>query len=103
MRGHQRRVFGVTHDSKFGADGSKRERWLTPAEAAKYIQLRPRTLLAKVRSGDVIGHCLSGSKRKTWRFRESELDASLRRPENSNKNRVILRDSVRAPHRKDRK
>ena len=51
--------------------------WLTVAEAAKYLRIKPRTLLLWVRQGKVKGHVLSGTKRHVWRFRREDLDAAL--------------------------
>ncbi len=53
--------------------------WLTANEAAKYLKVAPRTLLAWARQGKVKGHVLSGIQRQTWRFRQSDLDACLSR------------------------
>ncbi len=54
--------------------------WLTSAEAATYLKVEQRTLLAWSRSGKAPAHQLSGSKRITWRFLKSELDAMLSPP-----------------------
>ena len=51
--------------------------WLTASEAAKYLKIKPRTLLLWVRQDKVKGHALSGTKRHVWRFRREELDAAL--------------------------
>jgi excisionase family DNA binding protein len=54
--------------------------WLTATEAANYLRVKPRTLLAWARQGHVKGHILSGTRRVTWRFLRSDLDATLRAP-----------------------
>ncbi len=54
--------------------------WLTAAEAAHYLKVKPRTLLFWVRQGKVKGYALSGTKRHVWRFRRAELDAMLVAP-----------------------
>jgi excisionase family DNA binding protein len=54
--------------------------WLTATEAATYLKIEPRTLLLWARQGKVKGYVLSGTKRVTWRFLRSDLDATLRAP-----------------------
>lgn len=54
--------------------------WLTATEAASYLKVEPRTLLAWARLGRVRGHVLSGTLRQTWRFLYSDLDAMLSSP-----------------------
>ena len=51
--------------------------WLTASEAADYLRIKPRTLLLWVRQGRIRGYALSGLKRRVWRFRKPDLDASL--------------------------
>jgi excisionase family DNA binding protein len=51
--------------------------WLTAAEAAGYLKIKVRTLLLWVRQGKVKGFALSGTKRRVWRFRKSDLDMML--------------------------
>ena len=51
--------------------------WLTAQEAAKYLKIKPRTLLLWVRRGKLQGFALSGTKRHVWRFRKQDLDAAL--------------------------
>jgi len=59
------------------------EYFVDGSEAATFLKIEPRTLLAWVRRGDVPGHPLGEGKRKTWRFLLSELDAWLRARVNS--------------------
>jgi excisionase family DNA binding protein len=54
-----------------------RSPWLTARQAAEYLQVEPRTLLAWAREGKVKGHTLSGTLRHVWRFRVEDLDATL--------------------------
>ena len=54
--------------------------WLTASEAAHYLKVKPRTVLAWAKAGRIPGHPLSGCKRITWRFLKSELDAMLFAP-----------------------
>ena len=51
--------------------------WLTASEAAQYLKVKVRTLLLWARQGKVKGFALSGTKRRVWRFRKSDLDAAL--------------------------
>jgi len=51
--------------------------WLTVQEAAQYLKVKSRTLLLWVRQGKVKAFALSGTKRRVWRFRQTDLDASL--------------------------
>jgi len=51
--------------------------WLTATEAANYLRVKPRTILAWARTGHLKGHILSGTRRVTWRFLRSDLDATL--------------------------
>jgi len=61
----------------FEQDGQS---WLTAEEAAKYLKVKTRSLLLWARQGKVKGYVLSGTKRVTWRFLRSDLDATLRAP-----------------------
>lgn len=54
--------------------------WLTATEAALYLKVKPRTVLKWAKTGEIPAHPLSGSKRVTWRFLKSELDAMLNPP-----------------------
>ena len=51
--------------------------WLTANEAAHHLKVKPRTLLLWARQGKVKAFALSGTKRRVWRFRQGDLDASL--------------------------
>jgi excisionase family DNA binding protein len=56
---------------------SVQSEWLTAAEAAAYLKVKPRSLLRWAREGKVLGFTVSGTKRRVWRFRTQDLDASL--------------------------
>jgi excisionase family DNA binding protein len=56
---------------------SQLSEWLTADEAAQYLKVKVRTLLLWVRQGKVKAFALSGTKRRVWRFRRSDLDAPL--------------------------
>jgi excisionase family DNA binding protein len=51
--------------------------WITPQEAAAYLQVKVRTLLLWVRQGKVQAYALSGTKRRVWRFLRADLDRAL--------------------------
>jgi len=51
--------------------------WLTAAEAAEYLRVKTRSLLLWVRQGKIQAYALSGTKRRIWRFRREDLDATL--------------------------
>jgi len=51
--------------------------WLTASEAAHHLKVKPRTLLLWVRQGKVKAFALSGTRRRVWRFRQTDLDAAL--------------------------
>ncbi len=51
--------------------------WLTVKEAARYLKVKPRTLLLWVRQGRIRAFALSGNKRHVWRLRQADLDATL--------------------------
>jgi excisionase family DNA binding protein len=59
------------------ANQTKHNEWLTAGEAAQYLKVKVRTLLLWVRQGKVKAFALSGTKRHVWRFRRSDLDATL--------------------------
>lgn len=61
------------------APGS-RARWMTSDEAAAYLGVYPRTLLAWARRGKIKGYKLSGIERHVWRFLIEDLDASIMAP-----------------------
>jgi excisionase family DNA binding protein len=54
--------------------------WLTSREAANYLRVEPRTILMWARTRHIKGYVLSGTRRITWRFRRSDLDATLALP-----------------------
>jgi excisionase family DNA binding protein len=54
--------------------------WLTANEVAQYLKVQPRTVLKWAKERRIPAHPLSGSKRVTWRFLKSELDAMLSPP-----------------------
>jgi len=62
--------------------------WLTATEVSRYLKVKPRTVLKWAKEGRIPAHPLSGSKRVTWRFLKSELDAILALPSAAEHRRV---------------
>ncbi len=62
--------------------------WLTANEAARYLKIKPRTLLMWARQGTVKGYILSGTERITWRFLTADLDGMLHSPSVATKRRI---------------
>jgi hypothetical protein len=57
----------------------KSEPFVDPVRAAEFLSIRPRQLLELARAGVVPGHPIGGGTRRVWRFRLSELAASVTR------------------------
>ena len=51
--------------------------WLTAAEAAHFLKVKTRTILLWARSGKIKGYALTGTRRRVWRFLQSDLDTIL--------------------------
>ena len=69
-----------------GTDGLNVEtRFLDANQAASKLNISPKTLLRWAREGLVPAHPLSGTRRRSWRFAESELDAWALSKVNSNR------------------
>lgn len=62
--------------------------WLTATEAAQYLKVKPRTVLAWAKQSRIPAHPLSGARRVTWRFLKAELDAMLTLPSAAELRRV---------------
>lgn len=69
------------------ANAPTNNEWLTAAEAAAYLKISPRTIVAWAKQGRIPGHRLSGTARITWRFLRSELDDILRGPSSGSADR----------------
>jgi len=63
-------------------------KWLTAEQAADYLQVETRTILAWARLGQLKAHPLSGTKRKVWRFLLADLDGMLTPPSVAEPRRV---------------
>jgi hypothetical protein len=53
------------------------EPFVDAATAAAFLALRPRRVLELARSGVIPGHPLGNGRRRVWRFRLTELAASV--------------------------
>ncbi len=53
------------------------ERFVDPITAAQFLSIRPRRLLELARAQALPGHPIGQGKRRVWRFRLSELAASV--------------------------
>lgn len=53
------------------------ERFVDPARAAEFLSIRPRRLLELARRNVLPGHPIGQGQRRVWRFRLSELAASV--------------------------
>ena len=51
--------------------------WMTAAEAAEYLRVKPRSIQLWTRQGKLKGHPVSGCKRHRWLYRREDLDAAL--------------------------
>jgi excisionase family DNA binding protein len=59
------------------APAHRKSEWLTATEASQYLRVAHRTILDWAKAGKIPAHRLSGTRRCTWRFLPSELDAML--------------------------
>jgi excisionase family DNA binding protein len=53
------------------------DEWMTVDEAAVYLKVLKRTLLAWIRDGKVKAYSLSGTKRRVYRLRKEDIDSGL--------------------------
>lgn len=51
--------------------------WLTAEQAAEYLNVTRRTILAWVHDGKLHAHALTGTTRKVWRFTYNDLNSLL--------------------------
>lgn len=79
-RASTRRGYEVFIRNYFAWGFPMQSEWMTATEAAQYLKVKPRTVLAWAKQGRIPAHALSGSSRITWRFLKSELDAMLSPP-----------------------
>jgi excisionase family DNA binding protein len=54
------------------------ERFVGPAEAAKFLGFSPKTLQQRAREGKIPAHAFGNGRRRYWRFLLSELDRWMR-------------------------
>lgn len=71
------------HDSTPGSGThnsfTQPESFVDPTRAAEFLSIRPRKLLELARAKILPGHPIGGGRRHVWRFRLSELAASVTR------------------------
>jgi hypothetical protein len=79
------------------------ESFVDASEGAAFLGLTRRRLLELARSGEIPAHPLGLGKRRTWRFRLSELADALvaRRVAPSSKRDMIDSGSSRQPNRRN--
>jgi Helix-turn-helix domain len=53
------------------------ERFVDALQGAEFLGIRPRRLLELARAGHLPGHPIGQGRRKTWRFRLSELAEAM--------------------------
>lgn len=53
------------------------EPFVDAIQGAEFLGIRPRRLLELVRAGHLPGHPIGQGRRKTWRFRLSELAEAM--------------------------
>jgi excisionase family DNA binding protein len=53
--------------------------WLTANEAARYLKVKPCTVVQWAKQGKLKGFSLSGTLRRVWRFQQIDLDAKNER------------------------
>ena len=56
---------------------AERPTWLTAREAAKYLNVKARTILLWARQGRVKAYALTGTRRRVWRFLQADLEAMV--------------------------
>jgi predicted DNA-binding transcriptional regulator AlpA len=57
------------------------ERFVDADEAATFLSLMRRRVLDLVRAGKLPGHPIGGGSRRVWRFRLSEIGATITSPQ----------------------
>jgi Helix-turn-helix domain len=57
--------------------GLEFEHFIDAETAAAFLAIEPRRIKAMARAGELPAHSLGKGKRKTWRFRRSELAAAV--------------------------
>ncbi len=70
------------------------EAFVDVAVAAKFLTLRPRRVLEMARARVIPAHALGIGKRKTWRFRLSEIAAAVTKNVFTSREDAAIRDST---------
>lgn len=68
-------------------------------EAGKFLSLTRRRILELARAGKLPGHPIGHGARRVWRFRLSELAASVAKNVFTSQNEPTIRKPACAPHR----
>ena len=55
----------------------REEQFVSTDTVAQFLSLSPRTIAKMARDGRIPAHPVSGSARRTWRFRLSEVAATI--------------------------
>jgi len=68
------------------------EPFVDALQGAEFLAIRRRRLLEMARSGEIPAHPIGRGRRRTWRFRLSELAAAVvtNEPENASGKRGIM-------------
>ena len=61
-------------------DYMRPEPFVDNIEAANFLNMKPRRINEMARTGQIPAHPLGAGKRKTWRFRLSEIAAYISQP-----------------------
>jgi len=71
---------------------SQIEPFVDVEQAAEFLSIKRRRILEMARAGEIPAHPIGGGKRKTWRFRLSELAeaAVAKEPETATRKRGII-------------
>jgi hypothetical protein len=80
------------------------EPFVDAIQGAEFLGIRPRRLLELVRAGRLPGHPIGQGRRKTWRFRLSELAEAMaveKAMPGANGQGIIDNGSPRQPNRRN--
>jgi hypothetical protein len=80
------------------------EPFVDALKGAEFLGIRPRRLLEMARAGDIPAHPIGRGRRKTWRFRLSELAEAIAAEKPGSlapKRGIIDAGSPRQPNRRN--
>lgn len=81
--------------------GTDLEPFVDPTRAAEFLLITRRHLLEMARAGDIPAHPIGVGKRKTWRFRLSEIAAAISTDAHARKRDIIAAGSSQQPNRRN--